>query len=223
MGRVKAISLSLVFKCVEQIYYYAYPCFFFLILSFKGGAQYNWKLSKDKDGIKIYESDTKNSDFKSIKVECDLEGDADKFFSVMNDVSHYKDWIYHAKTSYILKRISPFEFFYYEETFLPWPLSNRDAVLHLRIDKDSLGRFLNVNITSVPNYIPAKSGLVRVPHLLLNWTTTSISANSLHHVYIFEIDPGGNLPAWLVNMFADKGPYETFRQLGMALKKQNNR
>jgi hypothetical protein len=221
MGRVKAISLA--FKCVKPNYRYTSSCFCFLIISVTAVAQYNWKLSKDKDGIKVYESDIKNSNFKSIKVECDLEGDADKFFSVMNDVSHYKDWIYHAKTSYILKRISPFEFYYYEETFLPWPLSNRDAVLHLRIDKDSLGRFVNVNITSVPNYIPEKSGLVRVPHLLLNWTTNSISANALHHVYIFEIDPGGSLPAWLVNMFADKGPYETFRQLGVALKKQNNR
>jgi hypothetical protein len=39
-------------------------------------------------------------------------------------------------------------------------------------------------------------------------------------VYIFEIDPGGSTPAWLVNMFADKGPYETFKQLGEALKNQ---
>ena len=97
MGRVKAISARFAFKCVEQIYHYACPCFFSLILSIKSEAQYNWKLSKDKDGIKVYESTTKNSDFKSNKVECDLEGDADKFFSVMNDVSHYKDWIYHAK------------------------------------------------------------------------------------------------------------------------------
>ena len=32
-------------------------------LSFAAGAQYNWKLSKDKGGIKVYESAVKNSDF----------------------------------------------------------------------------------------------------------------------------------------------------------------
>jgi len=189
-------------------------------LSFAAGAQYNWKLSKDKGGIKVYESAVKNSDFKKIKVECDLEGDYDRFISVMNDVSHYKNWIYQAKTTYLLKRISPFEFYYYEETFLPWPMSNRDAVLHLKIDRDSLGRFVSVTITSEPNYIPAKNGLVRVPHLLINWTAAQNFADTLHHVYIFEIDPGGSIPAWLVNMFADKGPYETFKQLGKALKNQ---
>ena len=39
------------------------------------------------------------------------------------------------------------------------------------------------------------------------------------HIYIFEIDPGGSVPAWFVNMFADKGPYETFKQLAETLKK----
>ena len=99
-------------------------------------------------------------------------------------------------------------------------MSNRDAVLHLKIDRDSLGRFVSITITSEPNYIPAKNGLVRVPHLLINWTAAQNFADTLHHVYIFEIDPGGSIPAWLVNMFADKGPYETFKQLGKALKNQ---
>ena len=67
-------------------------------LTLTATSQYNWKLSRDKDGIKVYESDTKNSDFKSIKVECTLPGDYDKFISVMDDVSHYKDWVYRTKT-----------------------------------------------------------------------------------------------------------------------------
>jgi hypothetical protein len=39
-------------------------------------------------------------------------------------------------------------------------------------------------------------------------------------VYTFEADPGGSLPAWLVNSFADKGPYESFRKLSDILKKK---
>jgi hypothetical protein len=38
-------------------------------------------------------------------------------------------------------------------------------------------------------------------------------------VYTFETDPGGNVPAWLVNSFADKGPFESFKKLGELLKK----
>ena len=79
---------------------------FLLLLgfSFAAGAQYNWKLSKDKGGIKVYESATKNSDFKKIKVECDLEGDYDRFISVMNDVSHYKNSYLPGKNSLLTKK-----------------------------------------------------------------------------------------------------------------------
>ena len=193
--------------------------FVFPTLSLSAIAQYDWKLSKDKDGIKVYESAVKNSDLKSIKVECDLDDGNDKFISVLNDVTHYKNWVYNTKVSYIIKRISPSEFYYYEETFLPWPISNRDAVLHLKMDKDSLSGSLKVTISAEPGYIPKKSGLVRVSHCMINWTVTSHSTTTSHHSYIFEIDPGGSVPAWLVNIFADKGPYETLRQLAETLKK----
>jgi hypothetical protein len=100
--------------------------------------QYNWKLSKEKDGIRVYQSDVQHSNYKSIKVECTLEGNYDKLITVLNNVSHQKDWVYHNKTSYIIKQVSPYEFWYYMETFLPWPMSNRDAVVHLKMNKDSL-------------------------------------------------------------------------------------
>jgi hypothetical protein len=44
------------------------------------------------------------------------------------------------------------------------------------------------------------------------------SSTSINIVYTFDADPGGSLPAWLVNMFADKGPYESFKKLSVLLK-----
>jgi hypothetical protein len=44
------------------------------------------------------------------------------------------------------------------------------------------------------------------------------SAKSIHIVYTFEADPGGSIPAWMVNSFADKGPFESFKKLGQLLK-----
>ena len=176
-------------------------------------SQYSWRLSKDKDGIKVYESEIKNSNFKSIKVECVLPGTYDKLMAILSDVSRHKDWVFHSKTSNILKRNSPYDFYYYTETSMPWPMSNRDAVVHLTMNRDSLNRFLKVTATGVPNFIAEKSGKVRVPRSSVNWYVTMPSATSINIVYTFEADPGGSMPAWLVNMFADKGPYESFKKL----------
>ena len=72
--------------------------------------QYNWKLSKDKDGIRVYESETKNSKFKSIKVECTLQGTYDKLISILSNVSRHNEWVYNAKSSSIIKKNSPQDF-----------------------------------------------------------------------------------------------------------------
>ncbi len=190
-------------------------CFAFTSLTF---AQYNWKLSKEKDGIKVYQSAVKNSDYKGIKVECTLEGNYDKLIAVLNNVSHHKDWVYNNKASNIIKQINPYEFYYYTETHLPWPMSNRDAVVHLKMSKDSLNRFLKITSVSEPGYIPEKSGKVRVPKSTVNWNVTMPTVKTISIIYTFEAEPGGSLPAWLANMFADKGPYESFKKLSEILK-----
>lgn len=181
--------------------------------------QYTWQLSKAKDGIRVYQSAVKYSNYKSIKVECTLEGDYDKLIAVLNNVSGQKEWVYNNKTSYIIKRVNPHELYYYSETSLPWPMSNRDAVVHLKMNKDSLNRFLNITSVSVPDYLAEKSGKVRVTRSTVSWNVTMPTAKTISIIYIFEADPGGSIPAWVANMFADKGPYESFKKLGELLKK----
>ena len=180
--------------------------------------QYNLKLSKEKDGIRVYQSELQHSNYKGIKVECTLEGNYDKLMAVLNNVSGQKDWVYHNKTSYIIRRVNPNELYYYSETTLPWPMSNRDAVMHLTMNKDSLNRFLKVTVVGVPDYMPEKNGKVRVPKSAISWNVTMPTTKTISIVYIFETEPGGSLPAWLANMFADKGPYESFKKLGELLR-----
>jgi len=181
--------------------------------------QYSWKLSKEKDGIKVYQSESPHSNYKSIKVECVLEGTYDRLITVLNDVTQQKHWVYNNKSSSLLKRISPNEFYYYSETTLPWPMSNRDAVVHFKMQKDSLDRFLKITAISDPDFIPEKSGKVRVPRSDISWHVTMPSAKTINIVYIFDAEPGGSVPAWMANMFTDKGPYESFKKLSEILKR----
>lgn len=181
--------------------------------------QYNWKLSKDKDGIKVYQSDLQHSSYNAIKVECTLEGNYDKLIGILKNVNGQKDWVYQNKTSYILKQVNPYEFFYYTEASLPWPMSNRDAVVHLKMDRDSLNRFLTITSVSVPDYISEKSGKVRVTRSTISWNVTMPATNKINIVYIFEAEPGGSIPAWVANAFVEKGPYETFKKLAELLRR----
>ncbi len=189
-----------------------------LFLTFTSFAQ-DWKKVKDKDGIRVYQADASNSDYKNIKVECTIDGTFDKLIAILSDVSRHKEWVYNNKTSSLLKRISPYEFYYYTETILPWPMSNRDAIIHLKMTKDSLNRFLKIAAVADADYIPEKENKVRIQSSNINWHVTMPTSSTINIIYTFEADPGGSVPAWLVNSFADKGPYESFRKLADLLKK----
>jgi hypothetical protein len=181
--------------------------------------QYNWKLEKDKNGIKVYSSEMPNSAFKAVKVECTLTGSYTKLVSILTKVSLFSKWIYNTKYSKTVRQTTPLDFVYYSETSLPWPLSNRDAVIHLRIKTDSLPRFLTITGSDIPGLIPEIPGKVRVSQYSASWKVTMPTAKTIKIYYILELNPGGSIPAWVANSFADKGPFETFSNLADLLKK----
>lgn len=193
--------------------------FSFLCTACCGNAQYTWKLEKSKDGINVYTSEVSGSSFKAVKVECTLTGTFAKLISILTNVSGFKKWIYNNKRSEVLKKFSPNDFIYYSETSMPFPFSNRDVIIRMQIKTDSLPKFLTINGSHQKDILPEIPGRERIPHYKANWKVTMPTSNTLQILYILEVDPGGSLPAWLANSFADKGPFGTFSNLAEELKK----
>jgi len=181
-------------------------------------AQNNWKLEKQKNGISVYLSDVPGSEYKAIKVECTLTGTYAKLIALLTNVSQFSKWIYNNKISSLLKQNTPLDFIYYSETHMPWPLSNRDAIIHLQIKTDSLPRFLTISGKAEPDFFTVIPGKVRVPHYEANWKVSMPTAKTIQISYYLEIDPGGSIPGWIANSFADKGPYGTFYNIAEQLK-----
>jgi hypothetical protein len=192
---------------------------FGLLLSGFAFPQKDWTLVSNENWIQIYKSDMSGSSYKRIKVECTIDGNLDKLTRILNDVNNHRNWIYNTKHSYILKKISSNEYYYYTETTLPWPMQNRDAVVHIKFQRDAANQTLNIAAEGHPDYMPEVSGKVRVQRSANTWQVTVPAPNKLHIVYIFEAEPGGHIPPWLVNTFVNKGPYESFRKLAELLKK----
>ncbi len=195
--------------------------FFLILISLQATvcfSQYNWKLKKEGNGIKVYASSVENSSFKAIKVECTLTGTYSKLISILTNVPQFSNWIYHSKKSELLKQNSPHDIIYHTETDMPWPLTNRDAVIHIRINTDSLPAVMTIAGSSESAMVPKSSGKVRVQKYKASWRVTMPTPQTISIHYELEVDPGGSIPGWIANMFVDKGPYETFSKLGKKLK-----
>lgn len=183
-------------------------------------AQNKWVLTKDQDGIKVYTRLLSTGKFKEVKVNFELNATENQLVSVLQDIPNHKDWSYGTKHTYLISKTGKDTLIYYSEVALPWPLSNRDLVIELSFKKDSVNNMLHVRAKSIPGIVPVKSGLVRVPSSLASWEITVLSPHLLKIEYILSADPGGALPAWLVNLSASVGPYNSFTKLRKIIGKQ---
>jgi hypothetical protein len=185
----------------------------------------NWHLEKEKDGISVFSRHLEGKKLKELRVRCTLPGTLSQLVAVLSDVDNYERIIYKTKAAHLIRRVSETEFSYYVQTEMPWPVANRDLVMHLTMSHDAATKTLTVRINDVPNAVPTTPGVVRVPHWFAEWQVRPISPDLLDVDYHCQVDPGGTLPAWLVNITAPTGPYLSFSQMrkNVGLPRYQNR
>jgi hypothetical protein len=176
-------------------------------------AQNNWILQKEKDGIKISNRHSTRSSFNDVRVEVDLPGDIDQLASILLDVHDYTDWAYATRKSELIKELGPGKLIYYTEIDVPWPATDRYLYARFELKKDPSGRTMEVISSSINDEGPAPKDMLKIPYSKGSWKVTQISKKLIHVEYILELDPGGSLPAWVLNLFSTKGPLETFENI----------
>ncbi len=168
-------------------------------------------LRKNQDSIKVYTCKADQSKFKAVKARFTVNATYSELASMLLDIENFNHWQYKTIHARVLKNISESELIYYAEVEAPWPVSNRDVVIQMKMAQDTVTKWLTISGKSVPDFIPKKNHLVRVPVSNSKWIVKSINKSRLEAEYIVQIDPGGSVPAWLVNLFAADAPHETFR------------
>jgi len=97
---------------------------------------------------------------------------------------------------------------------LPWPIRNRDNVSMVQIEKVN-DTIIKCNIKAIEQEIPKGKNTIRVNNLEGYWLLEEKDGYTLVSQELF-IDPGGTIPAFIVNSLLHKGPYNTF----LALKRE---
>jgi hypothetical protein len=98
-----------------------------------------------------------------------------------------------------------------------WVYATRSSTLVINPANQSM----NVVSVGMKDYQPEKKDLVRVPVSKGYWTVTTQSDRKIHLQYILQIDPGGSIPAWILNSFVTKAPIETFSKLKKKMEDLN--
>ena len=181
-------------------------------------AQATWTLKSDKEGIQIYSSPFADSKIKALKVICSVQASLSQMTAVLLNVGEQDGWFYHTRST-VLKQVSPTEVYYYAELYFPFPFANRDFVEHVLLCQNPDTKILTVEVQNLPDYIPRKKDIVRVVQSHCNWVIKPVSKNLILIEFTIFADPGGAIPAWLINLMSSYGPFETFKKLKTELQK----
>jgi len=186
-------------------------------------AQNNWELRRNENGITIYSRRSTNGKIVELRLQCQLNATPGQLVAQILNISHYSDWVYGNKRSGVIKKVSDQDLVYFTEAHLPWPVQDRDLVLDLNISPATASAPLTITVKSIPGYLPPKKHFIRIPYSLAVWKVTPIPGNKIAIDYTFSLDPGGSIPAWLVNLTVATGPYKSFIMLGNILNAENGK
>lgn len=179
----------------------------------------DWELKKEEEGIKIYTGD-KDAGIKKIKIETTVNYSAANVLEVLKDKEKYTNWVYKCSEAKLLKKVNENEYYHYQMTSAPWPLQDRDMIVHLKIAENKANGEYTLTGEGVPNYLPERSGRVRIKHYQTLWKITPITEKSCHVIYEMRVDPSGAIPAWLYNLGSTEGPLITAQNLRKEVEKR---
>ncbi|MEY3716209.1 MAG: hypothetical protein RL285_84 [Bacteroidota bacterium] len=172
-----------------------------------------WSPSKSGHGVKVYTRPVAGTPIKEIKAELELDCSINTAIACLTDIPSYNQWIYQMTEARVIKTISNTEFQVYQRVKTPWPLDDRDVIGHYVLKQDPRSLDVSIITHSVPKILPVVSGVVRVQKNRTTWTIKPLAKNKNKCEYFLLLDPAGEVPAWIINLFISEGPYSSLVKL----------
>lgn len=173
----------------------------------------SWDFVKEKEGIKIYTRKELNSSLKASKGEVTFRANLEKVNLLVGDAKNIDWWDKNISSVKVLAFERNKYIQYYIIYSVAWPLSNRDLALQASISVDPVTGVRTVLAKPLLNVVPEKKDLVRVKKYWQKWTVRPLENGYVRVTLEGFIDPTGNVPPWLFNMFVTETPFNAIYAL----------
>lgn len=171
----------------------------------------DWKLKTEKGNLKVYTRNNKQSDVKEIRIKTTVKASAKKIVAVLNNVEGYPNWVYKCMEAKKIKINSSNDYYYYTKSDFPFPISDRDLVIHSNQWEEESTGYIYSHSKAVADVMSEVDGIVRITVFDGYWKIMPQKDGTVDIDYVALTHPGGSIPAWVVNLGITKGPLETMK------------
>lgn len=183
-----------------------------------------WILSKDGKDIQTYYRESDKSDIKELKIVTTIEAPAIIVFELLNEIDLYDDWVYRTTEARLVETYSDESLQYYAVVDFPWPFDDREMYIISDYEISPDKKYITTNSVATPREdIQDREDHVRIIDMELGWILEENDQGITEIVYVLRSDPGGAIPAWMVNIALEAGPTNTINGLRDLVKDHMNK
>lgn len=191
---------------------FSYLIVVILLCSVRMSGQKDWEISSDDDNITLWTKDFPKSEIKQFKLKTVIKADFEKVYALLKDVENMHLWYDKVNSVVLLQKSSSNEGIYLLEYGLPFPFENRIATIRGIIDYNKNNGKLTVNTNYYPFSIPSsKSEMVVIKNISSHWEVNKLDDGKIEIIHSGHMNPGGNIPKWLINEGVTTGPIKTIK------------
>lgn len=197
-----------------------------LLLTHVHAKEESWLLEKDSDDIQVYTRSVTDSSIREFKAITVIDAPLNVILAVFNDFNAYPDWFHQTSKASLITRINQKERYSYQDIKTPFPLDDRDLIIHSQIVETDQALLLNTKVA--PLYCQQKENeicnLINQSNNILVQSLTGqhrfriLDEKKVELIWQQHIELGGSVPSWMVNDSIIDTPFQTFKNLKQQVK-----
>lgn len=179
------------------------------------GAETDWKLYKEEDGIKGFEHSVTRSQYLETRAETVIDTPMEVILTILMDIRSYPEWMHACADAIPLEQKDILHRVLYFAQDVPWPSKDRDAIIKADTEMDLDNGASVTTLQSIDNYPfeGGDKGRDRMVEFSGKWDLRMLDRNRTLVIYTAYTHPGGFAPKGIVNGIIRKVSFNSTRGL----------
>lgn len=183
-----------------------------MFFSFLPGDPPEWKMILSKNGITVYNKPVGKKGLNATKSVTIFKAPIQKVVKTIKDVKLHPLLIDHCLQTEVIKETGDSVVLFYEQYDMPWPAQDRDIVVQTKVNHVSPNKTY-IQSKVIHSTFKQSSEFIRITEFDAEWKIIALDENRTYIEYVALVNPEGDLPLWIVNLFLGQVPYNSMQQL----------